>query len=332
MKEPFFSIVVPIYNVEAYLKKCVITLLSQSFKNYEIILVDDGSKDSSGAICDELYSLSPEVIKVIHKANGGLSDARNVGVDNSKGEYVIFVDSDDYWDDNRALEQIYGKLAAKPDVLLYGCKDYNCKNGKMVVSRNNYDETLLACGDKNRVISYLVQSGLYPGAAWLTVTRREFIIDNKIYFLKGYKSEDIDWLFNLFVCANSFAALNNPFYVYLKNRGGSITDLVNVKTFDDLHFIVSKWSKILHSMSESYASDLLVHLNYCYMMLLIIYARLPKDLRKSKRKDVEDQRGLLNYASGAKNRFVAVIIKTIGIKAGSALLRALYKLKHKEIE
>lgn len=95
MLQPLISVIVPCYNVMEYLPKCVESILSQTYKNLEIILVDDGSTDSSGKICDG-YAAKDNRIKVIHKKNGGLSDARNVALDVMKGEYVTFIDSDDY--------------------------------------------------------------------------------------------------------------------------------------------------------------------------------------------------------------------------------------------
>ena len=89
------SIIVPVYNVENYLKECIDSILRQEFRDYEIILVDDGSKDDSGKICDE-YGKKYSFISVIHKKNGGLSDARNFGLKIAKGEYILFIDSDDY--------------------------------------------------------------------------------------------------------------------------------------------------------------------------------------------------------------------------------------------
>lgn len=94
-KNDLISIVVPIYNVQDYLERCIQSIISQTYKNIEIILVDDGSNDNSGKICDE-YLRKDERIKVIHKENGGLSDARNVGKENAKGTYIAFIDSDDY--------------------------------------------------------------------------------------------------------------------------------------------------------------------------------------------------------------------------------------------
>lgn len=97
-----FSIIIPIYNVERYLETCVNSILTQTYSDYEVILVDDGSPDRCGELCDH-YAESDSRVKVVHKVNGGLSSARNAGLDIAMGEYVIFVDSDDYWDDTIGL-------------------------------------------------------------------------------------------------------------------------------------------------------------------------------------------------------------------------------------
>ena len=104
MIEPLVSVIVPVYNVEKYLEKCVYSLLQQTYKNIEIILVNDGSTDESGKMCENLAQ-EDDRIKVFHKKNGGLSDARNYGVERATGEYIGFVDSDDY-----VHERMYEKL------------------------------------------------------------------------------------------------------------------------------------------------------------------------------------------------------------------------------
>ena len=108
MKNLLVSVIVPIYNVEKYLRKCVDSILNQTYKNLEIILVDDGSPDNCGNICDE-YALSDSRIRIIHKKNGGLSDARNAGLDIARGNYILFVDSDDYIDETM-VEKLYEAL------------------------------------------------------------------------------------------------------------------------------------------------------------------------------------------------------------------------------
>lgn len=119
-----FSIIVPIYKVERYLKTCIDSILTQTFSDFEVILVDDGSPDLCGKICND-YAENDLRIKVLHKANGGLSSARNAGLDIAIGEYIIFIDSDDFWDDNTALENINKNLTeTKADLLIFPAKRY----------------------------------------------------------------------------------------------------------------------------------------------------------------------------------------------------------------
>ena len=120
-----FSVVVPVYNVEKYLRECVDSILAQSFEDFELILVDDGSKDSSGAICDE-YAQQDARVKVIHKENGGQSTARNLGIEAAKGEFAIFLDSDDMICDNNFFADIHGVAEGNTDVIVFRyCKYYS---------------------------------------------------------------------------------------------------------------------------------------------------------------------------------------------------------------
>ena len=118
--KPLISIIVPVYNVEAYLAKCVDSILAQTYTNLEIILVNDGSSDGCGRICDE-YAKQDKRIKVIHKQNGGLSDARNVAIDVATGEFITFIDSDDYVTDDyiMTLYSLIEKYECKVSIALY---------------------------------------------------------------------------------------------------------------------------------------------------------------------------------------------------------------------
>lgn len=106
---PKFTVIIPVYNVAAYLAKCIDSVLKQEFKQYEVILIDDGSTDESGTICDKFAEQDKRIV-VIHQKNKGLSAARNIGIENAKGEYILFLDSDDYWHDSSALNIIYSRL------------------------------------------------------------------------------------------------------------------------------------------------------------------------------------------------------------------------------
>ena len=114
-----FSIVIPVYNVAPYLRECVDSVLAQNSTDYEIILVDDGSTDNSPAICDE-YAEKYSQIKVIHKANGGLSDARNFGIKKAQGDYLMFLDSDDFWNRENVLLDLHNIIKENnPDLIIH---------------------------------------------------------------------------------------------------------------------------------------------------------------------------------------------------------------------
>ena len=114
------SFIIPVYNVESYLRQCVESLTHQTYRDIEIILADDGSPDGSPQLCDKLASEDSR-IKVIHKENGGLSDARNAGLLAATGEYVVFVDGDDFWLDNNALQQLVDVVKPELDFIGYNC-------------------------------------------------------------------------------------------------------------------------------------------------------------------------------------------------------------------
>lgn len=138
MKSDKVSIIVPVYNVEKYLDECVKSILAQTYENIEIVLVDDGSKDTSGAMCDE-YKKTDDRIVVVHKENGGLSSARNTGMENASGDYYIFVDSDD---------------TISPDMAEEMVKKANEYDAKIVSSLISEEQEKLGTGDKNKVTVY----------------------------------------------------------------------------------------------------------------------------------------------------------------------------------
>ena len=154
------SIIVPVYNVEQYLEKCVNSIINQSYKNLEIILVDDGATDNSGKICDELAKLDNR-IKVYHKENGGLSDARNYGVERATGEYIGFVDSDDYIDP-KMYEKLYEAIK-KENVDVVECSFKIIYPGRVdFFSTEKYYEIL---GKQEYLEEYLKMRRIF-GSVW----------------------------------------------------------------------------------------------------------------------------------------------------------------------
>lgn len=150
--DSLISIIVPVYNVEQYLSRCVDSLVNQTYHNIEIILVDDGSPDRSGEICDE-YAKKDKRVKVIHQSNGGLSDARNTALDIAKGDYLMFVDSDD-WIEKKTCE-ILNRLASdyKADTVIFGL-NFVFDSGKVIRSKRG----MAGLTDKNMCMKYLIHN------------------------------------------------------------------------------------------------------------------------------------------------------------------------------
>ena len=236
-----FSVIIPVYKVESYLSVCVESILCQSYQKFELILVDDGSPDNCGQICDNYASSDPR-IRVVHKKNGGLSSARNAGLDIAVGKYVIFVDSDDYWDDNLALEHIHKNLEeTNADLLVFPAKRFYEDHKKFTYILNmDVDRSRVIDIDSNNAIKYLLEHNIFRAAAWNKVVRKEIIDAHNMRFKEGYLSEDMDWCGDLLLYCKRFDFYENPLYVYRQQRSGSITSGKNEKLVSDKLFMCQK--------------------------------------------------------------------------------------------
>jgi glycosyltransferase involved in cell wall biosynthesis len=172
----FFSVVVPVYNVENYLAECVDSILRQSFADFELILVDDGAKDGSGALCDADAQRDARV-KVIHKENGGQSTARNAGVRAASGEYAVFLDSDDFIDTPDFFAELYAALANNADVAIFRYYKYFSPDKKSDCGVNMAD---IAFQNKGQLLSELVKRDAFFCSCWSKCTRVAILKENEI--------------------------------------------------------------------------------------------------------------------------------------------------------
>lgn len=224
MKTPKVSIIVPVYNVERYLDRCIQSLVNQSLKDIEIILVDDGSPDNCPKMCDE-YAQKDNRIKVIHKQNAGLGYARNSGLDVAIGEYVAFVDSDDYVD-TAMYETLYERSnITNADATFCGFKTEMTKD-VWRESREVTKDELWECNSVKEFMYNMIASGkgvrqerLYQMSVWHAIYKREIIVKNDILFPseRDVVSEDIPFQVDFLKKANKILYLNKHFYYYCYN-------------------------------------------------------------------------------------------------------------------
>lgn len=216
------SIVVPIYKVESYLRKCVDSLLDQDLpkEDYEIILVDDGSPDRCGAICDE-YASKYGNIRVVHRENGGLSAARNSGIEIAQGKYIQFVDSDDYLEPN-VLKTLIEKMETDNlDILRFNYQNVN--ENYEVFEPNKVSKPFVDYRDEVcDGLTFLNERMGFACYAWQFMLTRDLLSDRRFYFKEGIHFEDMEWMPRILLQARRVTSVSLMVYDYYV-RVGSIT-------------------------------------------------------------------------------------------------------------
>lgn len=221
MPEPLVSIIIPIYKVEPYLRRCLDSIVNQTYTNLEIILVDDGSPDNCPQISDD-YAAKDKRIVVIHKENGGLSDARNVGIEQSKGQYIYFCDSDDEISLN-CIEKMAQKAIENPDAeIIIG--ELEAQPSNIYNYDNSYYHNIESINDNLQIRkSFYREKNKLPVNAVNKLIKKTFIIRNNLFFKKGLIHEDELWMFFATKCCNKVVFLHNPTYIRYINPSSITT-------------------------------------------------------------------------------------------------------------
>lgn len=240
MRRPLISVIVPVYNVERYLSRCIDSILAQTYEDLEIILVDDGSTDSSGQIC-EAYAETDPRIRTLHKQNGGMSDARNAGIQAASGEYGTFVDSDDYIAED-CIEYLYEMTSANnAQIAVCGYqKVYEGTsggipggNGAGNAMKPEGEKAITVCGSENALSRLLYQQGIIA-SVWGKLYQRDLF--SAIRFPKGKWHEDAAVMYQLFDNARVIAVGNDKKYYYVQRQGSITNSAFDVRRMDYIQF------------------------------------------------------------------------------------------------
>lgn len=225
------SVIIPIYKVEEYLRECVDSVISQTYSNIEIILVDDGSPDACPRICDE-YASKDERVVVIHKENGGVSSARNAGIKRASGEYLMFLDGDDWLKNKYAIEIISSRIKlTNPDVLSFNFeKVYD--SGKRIVYFSK-QKSMPVNIDTEDSLKYIKKNDIWISSACNKVIKHEFFSSGEIYFRHGITSEDIDWSLRLLICTKINDFISDVIFCY-RQRNESLSNKISAKKVEVL--------------------------------------------------------------------------------------------------
>ena len=324
MNKELISIIVPVYKVEKYLEKCLNSIINQTYKNIEIILIDDGSPDNCGKICDE-YAKKDNRIIVIHKKNGGLSDARNKGLKKATGDYIMYVDSDDYIKKDSCEELIKVVKKTSADIICYNFNTIDEEGNKLTknisfstgntkkVTELSYSESLID-NIYRKNIRYEAGSKLY----------KKSIIE-KHTFPVGMLAEDFAVFYKYLKEAKKIVHFDYQIYNYLQ-RTDSIMGQKNKKLYKDIYITEKNFYKEVKSICNKIA-NIKQNENRHAKSLFKIYARL-----YSNKEDIKIQQELIEDIKLLDIKLLSPMVKTVFLifKLNKKLFVKIFNLLHKK--
>ena len=277
--ESLISIIVPVYNVELYINKCIESIINQTYNNIEIILVDDGSTDSSGKICDE-YKEKDRRIKVIHKENGGLSDARNAGISAASGKYITFIDSDDYVDEDYV--EILHDLIIKYNVKMSICSHKVIYDTGKIIDKQDLKEE---CYNKEEVYKKILYDNGIDLSAWAKLY--EVSLFNNVKFPKERLYEDAATTYLLIDQCDKISVNSISKYNYVIRRNSITNDKFSIRKMD----LIISTKEMTDYIKQKYPS-----LEFaCNRRLMYAYLSTLAQLVKDKEKHENEQKTIMMY-------------------------------------
>lgn len=316
-----FSVIVPIYKVEKFLPQCIESVLRQTFTDYELILVDDGSPDNCKEICEH-YAASDKRVRFISRPNGGLSAARNTGIHAANGDYLIFLDSDDYWVNKHGLELINKAIS-----------QYNAESVFWLYKKveENFNEFCDSVPDDFSVVYTDSREGLIPfirdrrfvSCAWDVAVSRSAFEDGSLDFEPGVYSEDVEWLARLMMRLNSFSFTNLVLNAY-RLRDDSITKTISEKNLADLNNHYRKISGYIENSGEDTAIALRAYLGeQCANYVLALALSKPDDVKRYK--DCEYLR-YIRFCKSKRAGLIKTSVRFFGVSATISMIKKIRRL------
>ena len=278
VSNPLISVIIPVYKVEKYLDKCIDSVINQTYDNLEIILVDDGSPDNCPKMCDE-YAKKDKRIKVIHKENGGLSDARNKGIDIATGEFITFIDSDDYVEKNY-VEFLYNLAKENNAEISMGKQYVRYTNKTLNTGTNN-----LYVLNSHDTLEKTLYGEDFDVSAWAKLYKKDLF--KEIRYPKGRLFEDSATTYKLIDKANKIVLKSVPIYNYMMRNDSITNETFNKKKFD----LIKSTEEMCDYIEEKY-KDLE---NGCKRRLMYAYLSTLTQLVKCKKIEKEYKNRLMKY-------------------------------------
>ena len=326
----FLSVIIPVYNVEVYLRQCIDSVLNQKIDDLEIVLVDDESPDNCPDICDDYAKKYPNIV-VIHQKNSGLSGARNAGLEVAAGEYIMFLDSDDWWNEKVDMRAIISdiKNAEPKDMYLFTSLDYVEGEG-LYKRKEHYNLDSIRTDTVEHYYQDLLHNGNLEVHAATKILKKDFLIQNGLTFKKGILSEDNEWILRVLRSLKTVAVINQPLYIYRAGRAGSITSNIRLKNINDLLLIIKESLDFYDENPDGkYKNMELCYVSYLWFSALGLSTLLPKSEQKQVAEDFIKTSSVCKYSNSKKTKICYSLYSLLGYKLTAYILGIYIRLKRK---
>lgn len=332
-----FTIIVPVYNASMYLSQCLDSLCEQLFQDFEVIMVDDGSTDKSVSICQRYCAEDARFRLVSHQRNKGASAARNTGVAQASGEYLLFLDNDDWWDGDVALSIVDRALRDwnDPDILCFPLGEFYEGDA---APRKKTSRLVRDCGPSagyRAVALALIQQGLYYSSASAKAVKREVVERHSLRFDEGLRhNEDSEWSRQLLLASDSIGWLDESFYVYRRNSAVSQSKQPDqCSVLDALVAIVERQVEDRNAdvYDEAHCELASSFVSYLYVLALSYVGMLGKDAAPRCVSLLKENRWLLKCPAQKRVLYVRWCMYLVGFKATTALLGEVMRREQQRI-
>lgn len=326
---PTLSVIIPVYKVEAYLERCVMSVLMQDYTSMEVILVDDGSPDNCPQICDEMATRDRRV-RVIHKSNGGLSSARNAGIEAAHGKYLVFLDSDDQWNAGKLRPLMEQVIQTEAEMIIYASLSLYEDGSIMKRNERDFFEQGFRVMKKEELYPILISRGNMMESAGTKIIRTDFIKSNNLTYKFGILGEDTEWMFRVLRIINKVAIADTPLYIYTENRAGSITQTASTKSVrDTLSVIIDSLNYYKEHPNLNVKRWELAQCAYLWSIALGHYCNVPSKDSSSLRRELKAVKKELCLSSHPKSKKVGLLYNVLGFFITSKILGLYINLHRK---
>lgn len=321
------SVIIPVYNVEDYLAHCLDSVLAQSVDadSYEIIIVNDNSPDNSLAIAEQYEQQYPQV-KVISQENGGIASARNTGIQHASGEYIILLDSDDYYSAD-FFSKVYQLMDRGSDLIMLNFNSYYMGENRHELNQRAITSQQIEGKSGVEAIDFILkEEKLFTWYPWVYIVKRNLILDHDLFFVKNRNYEDLMWTPLVFLYAERVSYYDHPVVEYRLQRPGQITGTVNYKNLSDpIHaprYLKKRMAKM--NVSENVQQKILLSTSSKYFTAPFYGTHLTKNERGNLIRLMKEHEHVLNYPPHRTARVVKKMIQILGYKNTFQILSFLH--------